>query len=47
MRTGGWTSLNKGTLQSATGNWLPWYAVNATLHANTNIIFGHWAALQG
>ena len=38
---------NKGTLQSADENWLPWYAVNPELHAKINIIFGHWAALQG
>jgi bis(5'-nucleosyl)-tetraphosphatase (symmetrical) len=37
----------KGPLYSAPKNLTPWFKVSAGKHHNTNILFGHWAALEG
>jgi bis(5'-nucleosyl)-tetraphosphatase (symmetrical) len=37
----------KGTLQQAPAHLYPWYAVPNRLEIPVDIVFGHWAALQG
>ena len=37
----------KGNLQNKPAHLLPWYALPQRQTANTNIVFGHWAALVG
>ncbi|CDZ76254.1 Bis(5'-nucleosyl)-tetraphosphatase, symmetrical [Legionella massiliensis] len=37
----------KGTLADAPANLVPWYAVPNRVSIETDIVFGHWAALQG
>lgn len=37
----------KGTLDGAPADLIPWYAVPGRIHINADIVFGHWAALQG
>ncbi|WED42990.1 symmetrical bis(5'-nucleosyl)-tetraphosphatase [Legionella cardiaca] len=37
----------KGTLKAAPETYLPWYAVPKRKFIQSNIVFGHWAALEG
>lgn len=37
----------KGTLEEAPENLLPWYALSNRCPIEADIVFGHWAALQG
>ncbi|ASQ44651.1 symmetrical bis(5'-nucleosyl)-tetraphosphatase [Legionella clemsonensis] len=37
----------KGTIRAAPANYLPWYAVPGRKPIPTDIVFGHWAALEG
>lgn len=37
----------KGTLETAPANLIPWYAVPGRKIIRANLVFGHWAALQG
>ncbi len=44
---GGLVFNYKGTLKQAPGHLFPWYAVPGRCKINADIVFGHWAALQG
>lgn len=37
----------KGTLKDAPANLVPWYAVPGRKQIKADIVFGHWAALEG
>jgi bis(5'-nucleosyl)-tetraphosphatase (symmetrical) len=37
----------KGTIEEAPANLYPWYMVPNRLEIDADIVFGHWAALQG
>ena len=37
----------KDAVQDGSSEHMPWFMVNARVNADVNIIFGHWAALQG
>lgn len=37
----------KGTLEHAPANLVPWYAMSTRKKIDADLVFGHWAALQG
>lgn len=37
----------KGTIAEAPANHIPWFAVSSRVPIDANIVFGHWAALEG
>lgn len=37
----------KGKIDAAAANYIPWFDVTPRLNADINIVFGHWAALEG